>query len=185
VHGLRLARLLLRRPLLGAGPAPVCIVDSMPSPAASHMLSALDEARAALAHDDVPIGCVIVDADGNELARAHNARERDQDPTAHAELLALRDAAAKRASWRLDGATMYVTLEPCAMCAGALVLARVTKLVYATADPKAGAVGSLYNIVQDARLNHRLDVESGLLADEAGALLKAFFAEKRRETPPI
>ena len=149
------------------------------------MRVALDEARADLAHDDVPIGCVIVDADGNELARAHNARERDNDPTAHAELLALRDAAAKRGSWRLDGATMYVTLEPCAMCAGALVLARVATLVFATPDPKAGAVGSLYNIAQDARLNHRLAVESGVLADEASALLKAFFAEKRGDTPPI
>jgi len=149
------------------------------------MRLALDEARDALAHDDVPIGCVIVDADGGELARTHNARERDQDPTAHAELLALRDAATKRGSWRLDGVTMYVTLEPCAMCAGALVLARVGKLVYAAADPKAGAVGSLFNIAQDARLNHRLDVEGGVLADEASALLKAFFKGKRPDTPPL
>ncbi len=149
------------------------------------MKVALDEAKDALTHDDIPIGCVVVDADGNELARAHNARERDQDPTAHAELLALRDAAAKRGSWRLDGTTMYVTLEPCAMCAGALVLARVAKLIYATPDPKAGAVGSLYNIAQDPRLNHRLEVVSGDLADEASELLKAFFKEKRADTPPI
>ena len=145
----------------------------------------LTEAETALSHEDVPIGCVIVDADGTELARAHNARERDQDPTAHAELLALREASIKRGNWRLDGTTMYVTLEPCAMCAGALVLARVNKLVYATADPKAGAVGSLYNLAQDARLNHRLDVESGVLEDEASALLKAFFKSKRPGSAPI
>ena len=149
------------------------------------MNAALEEARAALAHDDVPIGCVIVDADGNEFARAHNARELDQDPTAHAELLALKEASTKRQSWRLDGATMYVTLEPCTMCAGALVLARVARLVYGAADPKAGAVGSLYNIAQDPRLNHRLEVEAGVLADEASALLKAFFKGKRADTPPI
>jgi tRNA(adenine34) deaminase len=149
------------------------------------MGAALDEARLALTHDDVPIGGVIVDADGNELARAHNARERDQDPTAHAELLALKQAAEKRGSWRLDGTTMYVTLEPCAMCAGALVLARVSRLVYAAADPKAGAVGSLFNIAQDPRLNHRLEVTSGVLEDEASALLKAFFKGKRPGTAPI
>ena len=137
------------------------------------------EARRAFEHDDVPIGCVVVDADGKELARAHNAREHDQDPTAHAELVALKGAAMKRGSWRLDRATMYVTLEPCAMCAGALVLARVARLVYGATDPKAGAVGSLYNIAQDARLNHRLDVTAGVLADECGALLKEFFAGKR------
>lgn len=149
------------------------------------MGAALAEAQAALAHDDVPIGCVIVDADGNELARAHNARERDADPTGHAELLALKEAAAKRGSWRLDAATMYVTLEPCAMCAGALVLARVARLVYGASDPKAGAVGSLYNIVQDPRLNHRLEVEAGVLADEAAALLTEFFKAKRGPTPSI
>jgi tRNA(adenine34) deaminase len=149
------------------------------------MLAALDEARAALAHDDVPIGCVIVDAAGTELVRAHNARERDADPTAHAELLALRDAAAMRGSWRLDGTTLYVTLEPCAMCAGAMVLARVERLVYGAADPKAGATGSLYNIVQDARLNHRIDVVPGVRADDASELLKAFFKAKRPGTAPI
>lgn len=143
------------------------------------MQAALDEAREALAHDDVPIGCVIVDSDGTELARAHNARERDADPTAHAELIALRDAAAKRGSWRLDGATLYVTLEPCAMCAGAMVLARITRLVFAATDPKAGAVGSLYNIAQDARLNHRIEVTSGVCAEEASELLKTFFKGKR------
>ena len=146
---------------------------------------ALDEARSALSHDDVPIGCVIVDADGTELARAHNAREREQDPTAHAELIALKQASEKRGSWRLDGTTMYVTLEPCPMCAGALVLARVSMLVFGAADPKAGAVGSLYNIAQDPRLNHRLEVEAGVLADEASELLKTFFKGKRADTPPI
>lgn len=145
----------------------------------TQMRKALDEARLALDHDDVPIGCVIVDADGNEVARAHNARERDNDPTAHAELIALRDAAAKRGSWRLDGATLYVTLEPCAMCAGAMVLARIARLVYGATDPKAGAVGSLYNIAQDERLNHRIEVTSGVLADEASELLKTFFRGKR------
>jgi len=143
------------------------------------------EARRALEHDDVPIGCVVVDADGIELARAHNAREHDQDPTAHAELVALKGAAMKRGSWRLDRATMYVTLEPCAMCAGALVLARVARLVYGATDPKAGAVGSLYNIAQDARLNHRLDVTAGVLADECGALLTEFFAGKRPGGPSL
>jgi len=136
-------------------------------------------------HGDVPVGCVVTDADGAELARSHNARQRDQDPTAHAELIALRDAAAKAGSWRLDGATIYVTLEPCAMCAGALVLARVARLVYGAPDPKAGAVGSLYNIAQDARLNHRVDVTAGVRADECGALLKAFFAGKRPGTPSL
>jgi tRNA(adenine34) deaminase len=149
------------------------------------MRIALSEAQAALAHDDVPIGCVIVDADGNELARAHNAREHNADPTAHAELLALKQASEKKGTWRLDGTTMYVTLEPCPMCAGALVLARVQRLVYGAADPKAGAAGSLYNIVRDPRLNHRLDVEGGVLSDESTRLLRSFFKEKRGSTPPI
>jgi tRNA(adenine34) deaminase len=148
------------------------------------MRAALDEARAALTHDDVPIGCVIVDASG-ELARARNARERDSDPTAHAELLALREAAAKRGSWRLDGATLYVTLEPCAMCAGAMVLSRIDRLVFGASDPKAGAAGSLYNIVRDERLNHRVEVTSGVLAEECGELLTTFFKAKRPGTAPI
>jgi tRNA(adenine34) deaminase len=121
----------------------------------------------------------VVSAEGDELARAHNSREHDNDPTAHAELLALRDAAAKLGTWRLEGATVYVTLEPCAMCAGAMVLARAARLVYGAADPKAGATGSLYNIAQDERLNHRLDVVSGVLADECGSILTAFFRTKR------
>jgi tRNA(adenine34) deaminase len=151
----------------------------------ARMNEALDEARAALDDGDVPIGCVVVDASGAELARAHNSRERDADPTAHAEVRALRAAASKLGTWRLDGTTMYVTLEPCAMCAGAMVLARVQRLVFGATDPKAGAVGSLYNIAQDPRLNHRIDVISGVLAEECGALLKAFFKAKRPGAPSL
>jgi tRNA(adenine34) deaminase len=149
------------------------------------MRVALEEAQLALDHDDVPIGCVVVDGNRNELARAHNARELDGDPTAHAELLALRAAAKQRGLWHLGGTTMYVTLEPCAMCAGALVLARVARLVYGAPDPKAGAVRSLYNIVQDARLNHRLQVTGGVLEDESAELLRAFFKGKRGSTPSL
>lgn len=149
------------------------------------MGEALAEAARALDHDDVPIGCVVIAADGSELSRAHNAREDDNDPTAHAELIALRDAAASLGSWRLEGATVYVTLEPCVMCAGAMVLARVARLVYGAADPKAGATGSLYNIVQDERLNHRVDLVGGVRADESSALLKRFFREKRDRSRPI
>ena len=142
------------------------------------MAIALDEARAALEHDDVPIGCVV--ARGDEvLARAHNARERDQDPTAHAEVLGLRAAAAVVGSRRLDGCTVYVTLEPCVMCAGAIVLARAERLVYAAPDPKAGAVRSLYNVVDDARLNHRVEVTAGVLEGESGELLRTYFSAKR------
>jgi tRNA(adenine34) deaminase len=142
------------------------------------MSLALDEARAALQHDDVPIGCVVARGD-DVLARAHNARERDQDPTAHAELLALRAAAAAVGSWRLEGCSIYVTLEPCAMCAGAMVLARVDRLVYGATDPKAGAVRSLYNIADDARLNHRIAVTGGVLEEECSALLRTYFSAKR------
>ena len=139
---------------------------------------ALEEARAALEHDDVPIGCVI--ARGDEvLARAHNARERDADPTAHAEILALRAAAHAIGSWRLEGCSVYVTLEPCVMCAGAIVLSRVEALVYGAPDPKAGAVRSLYNVADDARLNHRVRVTAGLLEQESGELLRAYFSAKR------
>jgi len=175
-----LARFLLRRALLTA--------DTLPGEMTADerwMGAALDEARRAFDHDDVPVGCLIVDAAGNELARTHNTRERDADPTAHAELLALRDAAAKAGTWHLDGSTLFVTLEPCTMCAGAMVLARVSRLVYGAVDPKAGAVGSLYNIAQDDRLNHRLDVTGGVLATEAGELLKAFFKGKRPDSPSL
>jgi tRNA(adenine34) deaminase len=143
------------------------------------MRRALDEARAAEAHGDVPIGAVVVHH-GRVIAARHNERELTGDPTAHAEVLALRDAAAAIGHWRLLGCTLFVTLEPCAMCAGAIVNARVDRVVFAATDPKAGAVRSLYEVADDPRLNHRAEVESGLLADEAGALLKAFFAARRR-----
>jgi len=150
-----------------------------PSSDDSWMSLALEEAQRALEHQDVPIGCVIVSARGELLARAHNRREIDRDPTAHAEILALRQAATRVGRWRLDGASVYVTLEPCAMCAGAIVLARVPRLVFATRDPKAGMCGSLENLVQDPRLNHRVEVTEGVLAEEAAGLLRAFFRERR------
>jgi tRNA(adenine34) deaminase len=147
------------------------------------MRLALDEATAAAAHDDVPIGAVLVKDDA-VLAAAGNERQLRQDPTAHAEILALRTAAEKLGTWRLDGTTMYVTLEPCPMCAGALVLARVKRLVYGPQDPKAGAALSLYNVVQDPRLNHELEITPGVLTDECGALLQSFF-EARRGGPTL
>jgi tRNA(adenine34) deaminase len=142
------------------------------------MEQALEEARRALEHDDVPVGAVVV-RDGEVLARAHNRREADADPSAHAELLALRAAARRLGSWRLDGCTLYVTLEPCTMCAGALVLARLPELVFGADDPKAGAVGSLYDVPRDERLNHRVAVTSGIMADDCGVLLKRFFRDRR------
>jgi tRNA(adenine34) deaminase len=142
------------------------------------MSRALAQARLALSTDDVPVGVVIV-RDGAVIAEAANRREADQDPTAHAELLALRQAAGVLGSWRLEGCALYVTLEPCTMCAGALVLARLPLLVYGTADPKAGAAGSLYNLVQEPRLNHRVEVVSGILAEECGRLLVCFFRARR------
>jgi len=143
------------------------------------MRAALDEARLASGGADVPVGAVVVDADGKLLGVGHNAREATGDPTAHAEVVALRAAAASVGSWRLSGATMAVTLEPCTMCAGALVLARVSRLVYGAVDPKAGAVGSLWDVVRDRRLNHRLEVVAGVLDDECGALLREFFEGQR------
>jgi tRNA(adenine34) deaminase len=142
------------------------------------MRIALDEARAALSWGDVPIGAVVT-KDDDALAREANARERDQDPTAHAEVLALRSAAKRLSTWRLEGCTLYVTLEPCAMCAGALVLARVDRLVFGAKDDKAGFAGSLGDLVRDPRLNHTVDVEPGVLAEECGELLRAFFRERR------
>ena len=142
------------------------------------MSRALDEARLAQTHGDVPVGAVVV-RDGEVIATGHNRREVDQDPTAHAELLAVRAAAAAVGSWRLDGCTLYVTLEPCTMCAGALVLARLPELVFAATDPKAGAAGSVYDLVREPRLNHRMEVTSGVMGSEAGELLKAFFAAAR------
>lgn len=143
------------------------------------MTAALVEARAALATGDVPIGAVVVADDGTVLGRGRNVREADADPTGHAEVVALREAARARGEWRLSGCTLVVTLEPCTMCAGAAVLARVDRVVFGAWDPKAGAVGSLWDVVRDRRLNHRPEVVSGVLAEESGALLEAFFATRR------
>ncbi|MGZ7009749.1 MAG: tRNA adenosine(34) deaminase TadA [Ilumatobacteraceae bacterium] len=142
------------------------------------MRLALQEAAAAAVHGDVPIGAVVV-RDGKVIAARHNERELTGDPTAHAEVLAIRDAALEVGHWRLLDCTLYVTLEPCAMCAGALVNARIGRLVYAATDPKAGAVASLYELCSDPRLNHRLPVVAGLHAEQAGELLRTFFADRR------
>jgi tRNA(adenine34) deaminase len=140
---------------------------------------ALDEARAALDHGDVPIGAVVLDPSGDVVARRHNERELRNDPTAHAEVLALRDAAEATGSWRLTGMSLVVTLEPCPMCAGAAWSAQVATIVYGAADLKAGATGSLYNVAVDQRLNHTSDVRAGVRADECAALLTGFFAGLR------
>jgi tRNA(adenine34) deaminase len=142
------------------------------------MRLALEEARAAASGGDVPVGALVA-RDDEVVARAGNARERERDPTAHAEILALRQAARAVGSWHLEGCTLYVTLEPCAMCAGALVLARIDRLVLGAPDPKAGFAGSLGDIVRDGRLNHEVEVTVGVLADECGEVLRAFFAERR------
>jgi tRNA(adenine34) deaminase len=142
------------------------------------MRLALREAARALDHDDVPIGAVIV-KDGEVIGSGHNEREVRDDPTAHAELIALRDAARSLGSWRVLETVMYVTLEPCAMCAGAIVLARVPRVVYGADDPKAGAAGSVLNVLDVPQLNHRPQVESGLLAGESAELLREFFAPRR------
>jgi tRNA(adenine34) deaminase len=142
------------------------------------MRLALREAERALEHDDVPIGAVVVQ-DGEVIAAARNERELRRDPTAHAEVLALREAAARVGSWRLTGTVIYVTLEPCAMCAGAIVLGRVPRVVYGADDPKAGAAGSVLDVLAEPRLNHRPLVARGLLAEEAADLLRAFFASRR------
>jgi tRNA(adenine34) deaminase len=143
------------------------------------MRLALDEAAKGLPSGDVPVGAVVVDPDGAVIGRGHNVREAEGDPTGHAEMCALREAAAAVGGWRLTGCTLVVTLEPCTMCAGALVLARVDRLVFGADDPKAGAVGSLWDVVRDRRLNHRPEVVGGVLADEAGELLRAFFRTHR------
>jgi tRNA(adenine34) deaminase len=143
------------------------------------MQFALDEAVAAVAHDDVPVGAVVIGPDGEVLGRRHNERELSKDPTAHAELLALRDAAATLGRWRLDGCTLVATLEPCPMCAGAALAARVATVAFGAADPKAGACGSLYNMGADPRLNHEFTVVPGIAAEEAAALLRDFFAARR------
>lgn len=144
------------------------------------MQVALTEARAALEHGDVPIGAAVV-MDGEIVARRHNEREVAHDPTAHAELLAVRDAAAARQDWRLTGATLYVTLEPCAMCAGALVNTRITRVVYGAVDLKAGALGSLYNLGTDPRLNHEFAITGGVAAAECAELLTTLFTGLRAE----
>jgi tRNA(adenine34) deaminase len=143
------------------------------------MREALDEARAALATGDVPIGAVVVDVSGAVIGRGRNRREADADPTAHAEVVALREAAQARGEWRLSGCTLVVTLEPCTMCAGATVLSRVDRLVFGSFDDKAGAVGSLWDVVRDRRLNHRPEVLCGVLAAESTDLLRTFFATHR------
>jgi tRNA(adenine34) deaminase len=147
------------------------------------MRLALAEAERALEHDDVPIGAVVA-RDGAVLSTAGNERELRNDPTAHAEILALREAAEREGTWRLAGATLYVTLEPCPMCAGAVVLARLDRVVYGPQDPRAGAAYSLYNIVQDPRLNHSAEIVTGVLEEESAALLRSFFEGRRRRLDP-
>jgi tRNA(adenine34) deaminase len=147
------------------------------------MRAALDEAKLADAAGDVPVGAVVIDADGVVVGRGHNQRELTADPTGHAELVAIRQAAAARGEWRLEGLSLVVTLEPCTMCAGAAVLARLDRVVYGAVDPKAGAVGSLWDVVRDRRLNHRPEVVGGVLADECAARLAEWFATRRPPRP--
>jgi tRNA(adenine34) deaminase len=144
---------------------------------------ALAEAELALSCGDVPVGAVVLDAEGHVVGRGHNAREADADPTAHAELIALRAASSSLGSWRLARCTLVVTLEPCTMCAGALVLARVDRLVFGAWDPKAGAAGSVRDVVRDSRLNHRVEVLGGVREQECGVLLRTFFAAHRHRAP--
>lgn len=143
------------------------------------MREALALAAAALAVDEMPVGCVILDADGKTISRAHNRRQLDADPTAHAEIVAMRQAAQALGDWRLADCTLVVTLEPCPMCAGAIVNARLARLVYGASDPKAGAVRTLYKICDDPRLNHRVEITGGILADECAKLLQDFFKGRR------
>ena len=174
------------RPINLAGPQTLCfrpgfvreIDDLLERSDRDWMAQAIREARKAWDLDEVPVGAVVVH-EGRIIGRGHNLRERLCDPTAHAEMIALTAAAEALGSWRLTGATMFVTLEPCPMCAGALVNARVDRLVYGATDPKAGACGTLFEIPTDERLNHRLDVVGGILAEEGGGLLTAYFHEKR------
>lgn len=146
-----------------------------------HVEMALDEAAAAFAEDEVPVGAVIVSTSMGVIGKAHNQREQLHDPTAHAEMLAITQAAQALGSWRLNDCLLYVTLEPCPMCAGAIVQARIPVVIYGAADPKAGACHTLYQITTDARLNHRCQVLSGVLADRCAAILSEFFAKKRRK----
>ena len=161
---------------MGSNPTPSAVTAPLTDDEAMRL--ALDQAAAAIAHDDVPIGAVVV-RDGAVIAARHNERELTGDPTAHAEVLAIRDAATVVGHWRLLDCALYVTLEPCVMCAGALVNARIGRLVFAATDPKAGAVASLYELCSDPRLNHRPPVTTGVRADEAGALLRTFFGTRR------
>ncbi len=158
----------------GSVPAPVSLTDD------AAMALALAEAAAAVDHGDVPVGAVAL-VDGRVVASRHNEREQTGDPTAHAEVLVLADAAAALGTWRLDRVTLVVTLEPCPMCAGALVAARLGRVVFGAADPKAGACGSLYNLCADPRLNHEVPVTAGIRADEAAALLTGFFGDRRAD----
>ena len=144
---------------------------------------ALETARAGAEAGEVPVGAVVLDPSGIVVGRAHNRRVADHDPTAHAEIVAIRQASAAAGTWRLDGHTLVVTLEPCPMCAGAAVNARISRIVYGAADPAAGAAWSLYNIPQDPRLNHRIELEAGVRSDEAAALLETFFAARRPGSP--
>ena len=149
------------------------------APHVAGMRQALEQAQLALAHDDVPVGAVVLSPDGVVLGVGHNDREGGSDPTAHAEVLAVRAAAAALGTWRLSGCTLVVTLEPCTMCAGAIVLARLARVVYGAVDPKAGAAGSLFDLLRDRRLNHRPEVVAGVLAEECSALLRDFFEQRR------
>ncbi|HTL42482.1 MAG TPA: tRNA adenosine(34) deaminase TadA [Pseudolysinimonas sp.] len=151
-------------------------------PAAGHedaMRTALAEAEFALASGDVPVGAVLLDADGSVLAHAHNEREATHDPTAHAEVLAIRRAAEVRGAWHLEDTTLVVTLEPCVLCAGAILAARIPRVVFGAWDEKAGAAGSVHDLLRDRRLPHRVEVTPGVLADDGAALLSRFFAERR------
>jgi tRNA(adenine34) deaminase len=153
----------------------------------AYMALALEEARLAVAEGEVPIGALVV-CDGAIVSRAHNTREADNDPTAHAELIAIREASQRLGRWRLSDCTVYVTLEPCPMCAGAMHQARIERLVYGAPDPKAGAVGTLFDLSNDERLNHRFAVTSGILCEESVALLRDFFGSLRNrkgDTPPV
>ena len=143
------------------------------------MLAALAEARLAMASGDVPVGAILLDADGTVLASGHNEREETHDPTAHAEVLAIRRGAERRGDWHLTDTTLVVTLEPCVLCAGAIMAARIPRLVFGAWDEKAGAVGSVYDVLRDRRLPHRVEVETGVLASEGAALLSEFFAGRR------
>lgn len=157
--------------------------DDLPISSPPHetfMRLALREAQAALGEDEVPIGAVVV-REGHVIASAHNQREQLHDPTAHAETIAITQAASAIGDWRLERCTLYVTLEPCPMCAGAIILARLPRIVYGAADPKAGAVRSLFRLLDDPRLNHRSEVIAGVLATECGEILTRFFEQKRRE----